>query len=58
MNEKHISAGNMRHTPARQFASQIVGGAGMAPLSHTYEMNENGFETDSRGRLSLQRHPE
>ena len=37
--------GNMRHSPARQFASQIVGGAGMAPLSHIYEMNENGFET-------------
>ena len=41
----------MRHTPARQFASQIVGGAGMAPLSHTYEMKKNGFE--AAGVVSL-----
>ena len=26
----------------------------MAPLSHTYEMNENGFETGRRGRRPLQ----
>jgi hypothetical protein len=39
-NKNHISAGNMRHTPARQFASQIVGGAGMALLPSPNQMNK------------------